>query len=104
MSEPSAAAGASAERYALRVKEHIDQAWSEWFEGMKMTHTGAGETVLTGPVADQAALHGLLARVRDLNLTLISVNRLEPEAPLGPGGPHEELHETAEDPAQAADQ
>ena len=102
MSEQSAAAGASAERYALRIQEHIADSWSEWFEGMVMTHTGAGETLLTGPVADQAALHGLLARVRDLNLTLISVNRLEPEA--SAGGSDETVHQTAEDPAQAADQ
>lgn len=67
------------ECYAIRVKGHLDPRWSEWFEGMRLTQTEGGETLLTGPVADQAALHGLLARIRDLNLTLIAVTRVKPE-------------------------
>ena len=59
--------------YAIRIKGYLDTAWSAWFEGLTVTHTGDGDTILHGPVADQAALHGLLARVRDLNLTLVSV-------------------------------
>jgi hypothetical protein len=64
--------------YAIRVKDHLDPRWSEWFEGLTVTRAEGGETILSGPVADQAALHGLLAKVRDLNLTLISVNRVDP--------------------------
>jgi len=57
--------------YAIRIKGCLDTRWSAWFEDM--THTGDGDTILHGPVADQAALHGLLAKVRDLNLKLVSV-------------------------------
>ena len=70
-----------AEHYVIRVKGHLDPRWSEWFEGMSVTQTESGETVLSGPVLDQSALHGLLARIRDLNLTLISVTRVEPKHP-----------------------
>jgi hypothetical protein len=65
------------DRYEIRVKGHLAPRWSEWFAGWTMAHTDSGETILAGPVADQAALHGLLDRVRDLNLTLISVKRVE---------------------------
>jgi hypothetical protein len=61
------------EFYEIRVKGHLGPSWSETFDGMQLTVTCDGETVLAGAVADQAALHGLLARIRDLNLTLISV-------------------------------
>lgn len=64
--------------YAIRVKGHLDPRWSEWFDGMTVTLLEGGETILSGPVADQAALHGLLIKVRDLGLVLISVNRAEP--------------------------
>ena len=63
--------------YRIRLKGRLDPKWSDWFEQMKISTEG-GETILTGPVADQAALHGLLIRIRDLNLTLLSVERLEP--------------------------
>ena len=66
------------ETYAIRVKGHLSPVWSEAFEGMQLTLTHNGETLITGAVADQAALHGLLARIRDLNLTLLSVNRINP--------------------------
>jgi hypothetical protein len=62
----------------VRIQEHLAPRWVGWFEGLTMTHTESGETILCGPIADQAALHGVLARVRDLNLTLIAVNRIEP--------------------------
>ncbi len=65
------------ECYAIRIKGRLDARWSEWFEGLAVTHTEDGDTILHGPVADQAALHGLLARVRDLNLTLVSVTLCE---------------------------
>jgi len=65
--------------YEIRVKGHLDPRWSEWFQGLAVTRTESGETILSGPVVDQAALHGLLAKIRDLNLTLISVTRAEAE-------------------------
>ena len=63
--------------YQIRLKGHLDRRWTDWFEGLTITHEGNGETFLTGPVADQAALHGLLRRVRDLGIPLISVVRSE---------------------------
>jgi hypothetical protein len=66
------------QRYAIRIAGHVDASWSEWFDGLTVTHKESGETILYGAVADQAALHGLLARIRDLNLTLVSVTRTVP--------------------------
>ncbi len=63
--------------YQIRLKEKLDQRWSAWLGGMKVIHEVNGETVLIGEVVDQAALHGLLSKVRDLQLTLISVSSLE---------------------------
>jgi hypothetical protein len=63
--------------YTIKVEGCLDKKWADWFEGMEMNYEGE-VTVLRGPVADQAALHGLLARVRDLNLVLLSVERIEP--------------------------
>ena len=60
--------------YRIKVKGILDPEWSLWFESMAI-FTEGGDTILTGPVADQAALHGLLIRIRDLNLTLLSVER-----------------------------
>ena len=68
----------SEEYYVIRIKGYLAPSWSESFAGMQLTLTGDGETLITGLVMDQAALHGLLARIRDLNLTLISVNRVAP--------------------------
>ena len=62
--------------YQIRVKGSLDRKWSNWFDGFTIVPQD-DETLLTGPVADQAALHGLLARVRDLGLPLLSVQRLE---------------------------
>ena len=67
-----------AEFYEIRIKGHLAPFWSETFNGMQLTLTRRGDTILSGAVADQAALHGLLARIRDLNLTLISVVRIKP--------------------------
>ena len=63
--------------YEIRIKETIGKKSLAWFEEFTITQTASGETLLTGSIADQSALHGLLAKVRDLNLTLISVNRIE---------------------------
>ena len=64
--------------YQIRIKGHLGDRWADWFEGLTITLEEGGDTLLTGPVADQAALHGLLRKVRDLGLLLISVNRIEP--------------------------
>lgn len=66
--------------YQIRLRGHLGPHWSEWFGGMTITLEENGDTVLTGRVADQAALHGLLRSVRDLALPLISLNRLDPDA------------------------
>jgi len=63
--------------YEIRIRDRLDEDWSEWFDRMTLTHTSEGQTILTGPVADQAALHGLLSKISDLNLTLISVTQVE---------------------------
>ncbi len=67
--------------YRIRLKEQLDQRWSDWLGGLKMIHEANGETVLVGEVVDQAALHGLLSKIRDLQLTLISVSPLEVDSP-----------------------
>jgi hypothetical protein len=61
----------------IRVKGQIDQHWSDWFDDLTVTHNDQNETVLTGPIVDQAALHGLLAKLRDLGLPIVSVNLSE---------------------------
>jgi hypothetical protein len=65
--------------YRIRLKEQLDQRWSAWL-GLMVLHEANGQTVLTGEIVDQAALHGLLSKVRDLHLTLISVSPLETES------------------------
>jgi hypothetical protein len=61
----------------IRVKGQIDEHWSDWLGGLTITHTDQNETVLTGPIVDQAALHGLLAKLRDMALPIVSVNLSE---------------------------
>ena len=63
--------------YEMRLKGYLDDQWSDWFEGLTITLEKDGDTLLTGPVVDQAALHGLLRKVRDLGLTLVSVSTVE---------------------------
>ncbi len=63
--------------YQIRIKGHLGQQWMGWFEGLTITLEVDGDTLLTGPVIDQAALHGLLKKVRDLGLPLLSVNSVE---------------------------
>ncbi len=69
----SRADGAEARRYEIRIEGHLDTRWAAWFEGMSLTHATDGTTALDGMVADQAALHGLLQKLRDLGVPLISV-------------------------------
>ena len=70
--------------YQIRIKGHLDRQWTDWFEGLSIALEDNGDTLLTGPVVDQAALHGLLRKVRDLGIPLISVNRVKPDPPEGP--------------------
>ena len=73
--------------YEIRIKGHLDDKWADWFEGLTITLEEDGNTLLTGPVVDQAALHGLLKKVRDLGMPLVSVSPLEhgPSTTLGTG-------------------
>ena len=71
-------------RYEIRVKGHLDTRWAAWFDGLTLTHGSDGTTIIHGPVADQAALHGLLQKIRDLGLPLISVNHVSPGHPPAP--------------------
>ena len=70
--------------YEIRVRGHLDARWAAWFDGLTLTHGSGGATIIHGPVADQAALHGLLQKIRDLGLPLISVNHLDPGHPPAP--------------------
>jgi hypothetical protein len=81
MSTPHAATDGhhEAHLYEIRLKGHLNARWSDWFDGLSFTHASDGTTIIHGPVADQAALHGLLAKVRDLGLPLVSVVHVEPE-------------------------
>jgi hypothetical protein len=63
--------------YQIRIEGHLGPEWARWFEGMRVTPQENGDTLVTGPVVDQAALHGLLKKVRDLGLPLLSVARVE---------------------------
>jgi len=65
--------------YQIRVRGHLDLKWRAWFDDFTIVPQANDETLLEGPVEDQAALHGLLAKIRDLGLTLLSVNRIEPD-------------------------
>ena len=65
--------------YEIRVKGHLDRRWSEWFDGLEISNMENGDTVLSGEIVDQAALHGVLAKVRDLNLPLVAVSSVGPD-------------------------
>jgi hypothetical protein len=63
-------------RYEIRVRGHLDARWASWFDGLTLANEDDGTTILSGPVIDQAALHGLLQKVRDLGLSLVSVKHI----------------------------
>ena len=73
-------------RYEICLKGHLDARWAAWFEGLSLTHESDGTTILHGPVVDQAALHGLLQKVRDLGLPLVSVIQVDPTQAHEPDG------------------
>ena len=68
-------------QYEIRLKGHLDPRWATWFDGLSLTHHDDGTTVIDGPIADQAALHGLLQKVRDTGLPLVSVMCIETDQP-----------------------
>jgi hypothetical protein len=70
--------------YEIRIKGHLDNRWASWFEGLTINLEDNGETLLSGPVVDQAALHGLLRKVRDLALPLVSVIQVDRKQAKGP--------------------
>ena len=88
MSEPHVATEDHHEpgRYEIRLKGHLDAWWADRFAGLSFTHASDGTTILAGPLVDQAALYGLLRKVRDLGLPLIAVNQVDPKQANGPDG------------------
>lgn len=80
---PTQRTGAGAGWYRIRIQGHLGQRWVPWFDGLALTRDADGTTLLQGRVADQAALHGLLNRVRDMGLPLISVTSTGPPEPNG---------------------
>ena len=74
------ASSGDSDRYEITVKGHLEEHWSEWLGGLSITRDAQGNSHLVGCVPDQAALHGILAQIRDLGLTLISLTRIEKEA------------------------
>jgi len=81
MSERSTASQHEAGRYEIRLKGHLGSRWAAWFYGLSLTNESDGSTIIQGPVVDQAALHGLLQKVRDLGLPLVSVTHVDPDQP-----------------------
>jgi len=83
MTEPRGGADERPEdgQYEIRLRGHLETRWAAWFDGMTLSHERDGSTVLSGPVVDQAALHGLLQKVRDIGLPLVSVTYVEPHDP-----------------------
>ena len=88
--------------YQIRLKGHLDSQWTDWFEGMTITLEENGNTLLTGPVIDQAALHGLLKKVRDLGMPLVSVSPVEPGPSTTLGIGQADMANAKSEPAWAA--
>ena len=66
-----------AQNYEIRIRGHLDESWADWLHGLAIRHEDSGETLLTGSLPDQAALYGVLTRLRDLGVQLISVNPVD---------------------------
>jgi hypothetical protein len=81
MSEASAGRHNDLGRYEIRVEGHLHPRWAAWFDGLRLTNESDGTTSIRGPVADQAALHGLLQKVRDMGLALVSVTQVSAQPP-----------------------
>ena len=81
MKDTSAGQATTQGRYEIRLKGQLDSRWATWFDGMTLSTDSDGTTLLEGPVVDQAALHGLLAKLRDLGLPLVSVSQTTPAPP-----------------------
>jgi len=81
MSEIATGPHHSPGRYEIRLRGHLDSRWAAWFDGLSLSNEDDGTTIIGGPVADQAALHGLLQKVRDLGLPLVSVTQVQPDQP-----------------------
>jgi hypothetical protein len=75
----------ASQSYEIRIEGHLGETWSSWLEDLAIRHTEDGETVLSGPLRDQAALHGVLMRIRDLGLPLVEVKRILPLRGSGEG-------------------
>ena len=87
MNEISTSGYREAGWYEIGLKGHLDSRWTAWFDGLSLSSENDGTTIISGLVADQAALHGLLQRVRDIGLPLISVTRIEAHQPDVPTAP-----------------
>jgi hypothetical protein len=72
------------QQYEIRVKGHLGSRWTAWFDGLSLTNEDDGTTIISGPVVDQAALHGLLQKLRDVGIPLVSLSQLLPDAPVAP--------------------
>jgi hypothetical protein len=81
MSEVSTGMHHEAGRYEIRLKGHLDSRWAAWFDGLTLTNESDGTTLIRGQVVDQAALYGLLQKIRDMGLPLVSVTQVEPDQP-----------------------
>ena len=84
MSDISTGPHHSPGRYEIRLRGRLDSRWAAWFDGLSLSTENDGTTVIGGPVVDQAALHGLLQKVRDLGLPLVSVTQIQPDQPERP--------------------
>lgn len=90
MSETHASTGSyhGTGRYEIRLKGHLETRWAAWFEGLTLTNESDGTTLMQGQVVDQAALHGLLTKLRDIGLPLLSVIEVHPDPQTPPATPH----------------
>ena len=86
----SASGHVGSQQYEIRVKGHLGPQWAAWFDGLSLVNGDDGITVIRGPVVDQSALHGLLQKLRDVGIPLVSLTQLPPDAAIAPRAPHTE--------------